>query len=488
VTESDSRGRFAAFLLGAPPAAFLLVLWSLWLLAAAWDERLPVADGLGWDGSRFAKMVQEGPSTLFDHQINRYYVQRVGPSYAVRAILLVTGTELTDSSVRRGFALLNALLLSAAMFLLMNAGEALGMGSRGRLFLFVGLFANLANGRLPMYYAPLGDSSAFFIGALMAWAFVRRRPAVLGIAFALAIVSWPAAFALLPLLVWPRPAVDVPASPDDSHGLPRWSPPAALGLGVLIFIGLWFGSDMVPILWSPEVTLALGANALHAGAAALAALLVFKSSWNAMTLKPSFPGLAGALGVVAASVLFGRTFESGSLSFSEQIYVREILLFVRSRALTAIAGHAAYYGFLAMASVFLWPRILREARRLGPGALITVAFAGLMSLDAESRRLNASWPLVGLLAAVVLERICRGARETGFFALAALVLSKLWWPLNGPDLFLGRHAPGNYFNTQGPNMSAEAATVHLIFTALVGVTIYLVIRRSDDLPEQVTAL
>jgi hypothetical protein len=240
--------------------------------------------------------------------------------------------------------------------------------------------------------------------------------------------------------------------------------------------------------WTPEVSLALGANALHVGAAALAALTAFKSARAAMPIKPAPFGIAGALMVLALSVVFSRTFESGSLSFNGQIYIREILLFVRNRPLTALAGHAAYYGFLAMAAVFLWPRILREARRLGPGALIAVALAGFMSVDAESRRLNASWPLVGLLAALVLERVCRGARETAFFAGAALVISKLWWPLNGPDLFMARHAPGNYFNTQGPNMSVEAAAVHLLVTASVGLALHLVIRSTKDLPPGVRPL
>jgi len=456
----------------------------------AWGERLPVNDGLGWDGARFVKMAEGGPSMLFEHEINRYYVQRVGPSFAVLGLLRLVGAELNDASVRLGFVALNALLLSAALWLLMKTGENLGLGPRGRLFLFLGLFANLPNARFPVYYAPLGDSSAFFIGALITWAFVRRRPAILALAFVLAIVSWPAAFALLPLLVWPRPEVDAPARIDAPRRLSLWSFPAALALGILIFGALWLGSDMPPVeAWTREVTLALGANALHVGAAAFAALMVFRSVRGAALLRPARSGVAIALTLFAASVFFTRTFESGSLSFSEQTYVREILLFVRSRPFTALAGHAAYYGFLAMAAVFLWPRILREARSLGVGALVAVTFAGFMSLDAESRRLNASWPLVGLLAALVLERLCRGARETAFFAALALIISKLWWPLNGPDLFLARHAPGNYFNTQGPNLSVEAAAVHLLATALVGVAIHLVIRSTEgDLPRGASPL
>lgn len=480
MTGSPSRARLAAFLGEGPPALFLALLWLLWLGAIAWNERLPVNDGLGWDGSRFAKMAQAGPSMLFNHEINRYYVQRVGPSFAVRGLLALAGGELDDASVRWGFIALNLLLLSVALLLLMDAGKQLGLGPRGRLFLFLGLFANLPNARLPIYYAPIGDSSAFFLGSLIVWAFVTRRAVILLFAFVLAIVSWPAAFALLPVLVWPRPARGYATSSpaDASSDFPAWSFVAALVIGAAILGVLWLAADMPPVeAWTRDVTLALGANALHVGASALAAVMMAWTARASVFQRPSRAGVMGLLILLVLSVSYVRAFESGSLSFSGQTYVREMLLFARSRAFTAIAGHGAYFGFLAMAAVFLWPRLLRQGLSLGAGGFVATALAGLMSIDAESRRLNATWPLVGLLAALVFERICRGARETALFAAAALLISKLWWPLGGPDLFTALHPPGNYFNTQGPSMSADAVAAHLAATALVGAAILLVTRR-----------
>ena len=106
--------------------------------------------------------------------------------------------------------------------------------------------------------------------------------------------------------------------------------------------------------------------------------------------------------------------------------------------------------------------------RLGAGAYITLAAAGLFSLDAESRRLNASWPLVGLLAALVVGRLCADRKSLLIFSSAALVVSKLWWPLGGPLLLPAAHDPGNYYNLQGPSMSLEAATVHGIAILVIG--------------------
>ena len=180
------------------------------------------------------------------------------------------------------------------------------------------------------------------------------------------------------------------------------------------------------------------------------------------------------IGIVIAAVLIGigiayvRAFESGSVAFSGQTYVREILLFARSKPLTSVAGHAAYYGFGAIAAMALWPSLLREGARLGPGAFLALAGAGLMSMDAESRRLNASAPLVGLLAAIVLARLCDEGRKVTALLVAAVVVSKLWWLLTGPTLFPGLHEPANYTNTQGPNMSPEAVVAHLLATAVIG--------------------
>jgi hypothetical protein len=467
-----SRERSIGWAASAPPALLAAILWTLWIGAFAIGEKVPVNDGLGWDGKRFARMVEEGPKSLLERQINSYYVQRVGPSYAVRAGLALSGAPAGDASIRIGFIALNAVVLSASLFLLLDASRSLGATPASRWLLLLGLFANLPNARLPVYYAPIGDSTAFFIGSLIAWGYVTRRFAAVIVGFALAIVCWPAAFALLPLLLWPRR--DAPVTDSSVSGAARADVPAVAGIVLTVVLGaaglaiLWWGSEMPAIeIGANAATASLAANAVHMGAAAAVVLVVATRHGRAMTWRVSVVGSIAVLVLLAASVLYVRGFESGSAAFGANTYVREILLFVKSRAFTAIAGHAAYFGLLAIVAMALFPAVLAASARLGAGGFLAVALAGLMSVDAESRRLNASWPLVGLVAALTLDGILATRSRRIAFIVAAILVSKLWWPLSGPELLPSAHQPGNYMNIQGPNMSAAAAVTHLVVSAVV---------------------
>jgi hypothetical protein len=452
--------------------ALLFTLWSIWGLAFAMGEVIPVNEGLGWDGVRFAKMVERGPALLEGREINSYYVQRVGPSFAVRLMLMSLGLSPESGSIRLGFVVLNLTLLSLALVLLMNAAEAMALSASGRWVLFLGLFANQANGRLPVYYAPIGDSTAFFLGALALWAHVLRRPFLLGSVFLLAIVSWPAAFLLLPLLVWPRPRAEA-ARGSESASLSafwRWGTLAAalpLGLGLLAVIEKVAEMPAVGV-WPKETILAVATNGWQLGCAAGFFLALAVVHPNRLRSWPSLKGAIAAVGLVGLGALYVRRFESGSLAFSGVTFLREVLLFARSSPFAALVGHASYYSGLAVAAAAVWPRVLREGVRIGPGAFVATGLIGLMALDAESRRLNAYWPLVAFLAVMALEPLWSSRTRLFFFCVATLALSKLWWPLTGPALFTAAHEPGNYFNTQGPSMSRQAILFHAAAALALG--------------------
>ena len=139
----------------ATAPALLFTLWSIWGLAFAMGEVIPVNEGLGWDGVRFAKMVEGGPALLEGREINSYYVQRVGPSFAVRLMLMALGLSPGTGSIRLGFVVLNLTLLSLALVLLMDAAEAMGVNNA--------MVKSLAFGVSAMYTGVAGALGAIAI-------------------------------------------------------------------------------------------------------------------------------------------------------------------------------------------------------------------------------------------------------------------------------------------------------------------------------------
>lgn len=461
---------------------FLLIAWMLWLCALAADEQVPANGGLGWDGVRFARYATEGPKALLDREINGYYVQRMGPSLAVHGVIRALGLPFDAVTIRWTFLGINLILLTGSIAMLADLGRRLALSTSARWLLFLGLYVNPENGRLPVYYANIGDSVAFTLGMAFVWGWSARRPWVLVISSLMALVSWPAAFYLLvPLIVWPRGedgGAETGPSPSDSSLPWKWGV-AALPLGALLMAVSWQLSGMPAVPgWTPWTTASLATNAWLFGLAAVIAISqVTAKEWSALMAGWSARTLLTAIALFLSGRAYVAATESGSLAFSEVTYWREVLLYVRTRPLAPLVGHAAYFGALAAASYVVWPRALAMARRLGPGPFVALALMGLQALDTESRRLNANWPLIGLCTVMALEPWLRDRRVMAFAAVVCLLFSKLWWPWSGPNLFAEANAPGNYYNLQGPSMSDEAYAVHLLAVGLLTALLWQLVRR-----------
>ena len=475
----------SSYLRAPGSAPFLLIAWSLWLGAMAAGEQVPANDGLGWDGVRFARYATSGPQALVNREINSYYVQRTGPSLVVHAVIRALGLPFDPVTIRWTFLGMNLVLLSGSIAMLVDTGRRLALSGHAQWLLFVGLFVNPANGRLPIYYANIGDSTAFTLGAAMLWGWCARKPWVLVLASLIALVSWPAAFyLLLPLIVWPR-AGDAAGRIDDRPrcGTLDWKwGVIALPIGTLLLAASWRLSAMPEVPgWTPWTTASLGANAWLFGMAAVAALAqVDRAAVREFVQGSSLKGLATGIALFLAGRAFVAATTSGSLAFSEVTYWREVLLYVRTRPFAPLVGHAAYFGALAAVGYAVWPRVLAVARWLGPGPFGAAALMGLQALDTESRRLNANWPLVGLCTVIAIEPWLRDRRVLAAMTAACLLFSKLWWRWSGPNLFAEAHEPGNYYNLQGPSLSDEAYVVHLIATVLLASIAWLMVRRTPS--------
>jgi hypothetical protein len=464
---------------------FLAIAWTLWLAAIAASEQVPANDGLGWDGVRFARYATEGPKALLNREINDYYVQRMGPSLVVHGVIRTLGLPFDPVTIRWTFLGMNLVLLTGSILMLVDLCRRLGLSLHAQWILFLGFFLNPANGRLPVYYANIGDSFAFTLGMAMIWGWVTRRPFVLVIASMVSLVSWPAAFyLLLPLIVWPRAAEKAEAG-EGSAPAPalHWGfVVAALPAGALLLAASWRAAQMPAPEWTPWTTASLATNAWLFGFALVAALSrVTLATVKAVFREWSARGVATAIALFLLGRFYVASTESGSLAFSEVTYWREVLLYVRTRPLAPLVGHAAYFGALAVVACALWPRAIEAARRLGPGPFVAIALMGLQALDTESRRLNANWPLVGLCAVLAFEPWLRSSRVVAAAAALCLLFSKVWWRWSGADMFAEAHPPANYYNLQGPSLSDEAFVVHLVALSILAIVIWLWSRRTPPL-------
>src|SRR5262249_61118415 len=97
-----------------PPAQRLMVpaALALALVCFAAGERVPVADGLGWDGCIYAAWAKDYHNEIFVKGVDGYYVQRILPSAGVHYSLRPLSGPLTTRNHLRAFCVLDVCLIS----------------------------------------------------------------------------------------------------------------------------------------------------------------------------------------------------------------------------------------------------------------------------------------------------------------------------------------------------------------------------------------
>ena len=182
------------------------------LCAVMWNtERIPLADGLGWDGRRYAAIVQDPSAVVHD----RYYVQRALPSWVVGAGLRGFGLPTDAARIIRGFMVWNVAVLLAGAALWRPIADRLRLTVSGRWLGFLGLFGGFALLRMPFYYPVLTDVSAFGLGMPVLAAALAGRRALLALLCLVSTVVWSiAALFGIVLLAWPPRPIPMPCSAE----------------------------------------------------------------------------------------------------------------------------------------------------------------------------------------------------------------------------------------------------------------------------------
>lgn len=150
----------------------VLVYAAIYLI---WGELIPAEGGFGFDGTIFRQVVKEFPTILVEKTLRQYYVGRLFPSMIVHYALVLLKLPLADFYILKGFQVLNSIVLVSSAALWGKIADLLSIGKAGKWLGFLGLFINYGVGKYDFYYAPLTDQTAFFLGVLLLFFFLKRN-------------------------------------------------------------------------------------------------------------------------------------------------------------------------------------------------------------------------------------------------------------------------------------------------------------------------
>jgi hypothetical protein len=458
------------------------------LILGLWGEKVPVGKGFGWDGQVYGRMAMHFEEAVFVEPITSYRVQRLLPSALVHAGLRATAAKPDETSVIRGFIILNTLLIAVSVLLWLRVASSLGLGLRGEWLGFIGLFVNWAVWKQSTYYPVLTDIAAFTLGLAAFSAYLDRRRGSLVVAGLAGAFTWPVALhgAAL-MLALPRPQA------TTRSRLPRWMILVVAGavatgfLAAVLYLYVYRGRATPNIQSTEMASVVRDLAPLSIAAAASFLFVILAGLLGAMRVGGVGEAIRSVspVGLVLASIPFAIVALAvrALADSAEPVTARSLLAFIALGSITKpfsfFVPHVVYFGPIVLVIALYWRRLCDVAGALGPGVVALVLMTILIAMTSESRLAIFGFPMIVALA-------CRAAdpeswTRTQILLVGALSLlySKVWFPINTQPMegALLDFPFQRYFMQHGPWMANATYAVHAAIVVLTAALFFVVLPR-----------
>lgn len=467
-----------------------LVRWTLIAVLALYaftqfmyGETLLVSGGFGWDGQTYRYLVDTFPQGLIQGDWFDYYLTRSVPSIVVNLGIQALNLEINDTTVLQGFRIYGLILFILSGILWGQITRLLNLGVKGTVFAFAGLFLNVYIAKT-YFYAPVStDATAFFLGILMLYLYLRHQ--MIG----LLLVTFIGAFAWnifiycgLILFIFPYEPQKTVNSADwrlrgiiaavvaltiagyvrfwslegswlamlDNISPPsyRWFSLSAIIVGAYLFVGIYTLLNNRAYFDIPHIF-----RQLHYGRIIIAAL-----TFGVYTWLPSY------LGQPAPAWL-----DSGSLLISHFVSGRQ------HPGITPLAN-VIIYGAVIFVIAFRWQKVIQKIHAWGLGMSILALAVFLLSAIPEARLWANMFPFAVLLVSLVVDDEDWSLQTLWGFIWIGFILSKIWyqnnypvWGVNDP---INQYPAQNFFMSAGPYISQSFYIIHVIVLLILGVVLW----------------
>ncbi len=432
------------------------------------SERIPQANGTGWDGTIYAALIKDFEGALSEGRVDSPKASRLLPAYVLSRALILLRLPPTDAPVVALCVAWNVLMLGLLLWGGLRVADALRLTPWGTAALLCAFTLNYATVKMAGYYPVLFDTTAM---ALMAWLLDAHLRGRLWAVFALGAAGamcWPSMILVsLPMLLLGGMRA------EDTSGRPTWWGRTLAGVVAITAAAVYLG-----YVWLSRDAMLGRFREWEAGGLITPPL----RGWTRVSAVVNAVGLAAAcyaIGVAAlgclrprlggrfiqrvtlAALLFCVPLAVGALlrpylapGYSAGLFLFDLTAFGLIRPLGQLVAHGAYFGPAALFIVCLWGPITRHMGR-DLGLLAAAGVAVVFSSNSESRHLVQLFVLLAPFAVAVCDREGFWARMLPPFLLASLYFSKGWMAFNvGPEWV------ARYFRHQGPFMPHAVCLKH----------------------------
>src|SRR4051795_7639571 len=437
-----------------------------------WAEKVTVGAGFGWDGVLYARWVRDFFRLVFIERVPEYNLQRIVPSAILHYTFRLLGIAPTDANILRAFDVYHLILLTIGAWVWGRIADRLGITTRGKWLGFAFLFLNYATLKLNFYTPASTDTTAFFLGMLLFYAYVAERPLGILAVMVVSYFTWPTLplFAAI-LYVFPRRREIVAPAPPSK----RLNVLAAAGAAAAVALGTFllavplratsffiFGNFLridYPILY-----ISIACSSAYVFAAVRRAV----DDDRLYNVRRWLADIRWSRAVVALLLLGTLKLISRSLAnglpgpLNPKLFAAYSVLAAVSDPFLFLVAHVVYFGPAVLLLMLLWKHVCAEAAAFGFGMQLFLLLNIAFSLNSQSRYNIPAVPVLFALVVLAMQRRQLSRGVVIALTMLAVACSKVWYIMNtAPQIYDGtmacllRFPLQHMFMNSGPWMSRE---------------------------------
>ncbi len=406
--------------------AFLLIIVILQIPG----EKVPYNDGAGWDGVFYREVAAGFLQTVEEDGYNTYHLQRILPFAILNALYVITGIEINNDSLIKGILIFNFLALLLGIYWYFRIAKKIRASAALETLGFILLFFSFPVLKETWYEPFITDLFALVLGIGQMNYFLRYEKPKLFLVSLIGGFVWPTLWISgLLLLYLPNEKV---IQQQELHPFHKWYLiPGGLLLGLFCYAFFAFSEREGKSLWE------LARNLISMAAVLYFLLKVWQESRLKMganvqlfqkKVKPErlialIMGIIIFYGVVHLMAVGEPTFTAGH--FAINLLIRPL-----QWPFNFLVNHFLYFGLLVPVAILFFPRVFREAGKLGIGFTMVFLLVMLLSLNSESRMVINYVPFILIPLLKAVRRYSIISKDLWILAVGNLLLSKFWYSIN----------------------------------------------------------
>ncbi|MCL6260545.1 hypothetical protein M3O96_15690 [Aquiflexum sp. TKW24L] len=393
-------------------------------------EKLPVNEGAMGDGLFFRDVAGNFLEDIEDGGYNLFQMQRLMPFAFVNVIFGALHILKSYDNLMRGMLILHFLFLGLGVYWYFSLATKLRLGDNLTVLGFVLIFANFAVLKDPWFNPFSTDLPTLMLAIGQANYFIKVNRQKLFLVSIIAGFVWPTMMltGLLLIFLPSEPLVVYPKEGPKSF-FPVLASLLILGivLAVSILTGRFSGQDF----WT---------TVLHIASVIILVLFVFAvmvrnqvdwpQSFELLKKKAKQQKIGRLVGVLFVYFIVIFLLSGSNINLDFGAIFMSLLQDTLRYPGDFLVGHMLFFGFLIPLTLAFFPRIIREAAKLGMGMMAVSLLMFVFVLHPESRLLLAFLPFIVVLLLKSARKYRIVNKDVIVISVLNVLLSAFWLPLN----------------------------------------------------------